>query len=677
MSLSKVLTDVRSILSSDGGLTAAVPANKITLGRRPQRDNMPGITYAVGNVDYDETKQSYAEAISYRVDITIYCDNAGQSVDIHGRLKNALVNATSDTFDIRILDERYFVDVDDNHLSYVSVIFKKHDAGYESLLDKYSKAVGAYSLRRLKTDYDGPAITVRKTVNGVNTSKDIYFDGEGNLDVTALKDFVGSADGRVSKWWDQSGRNNHAVQTTLDDQPYIVNSGVVVMSENRPALELKADAQVLDMTHTDFVPSVDHLDMYVVADTGDDDVFVMFSGTAGGGGGRYSWVAKEDATDETDQYNTSHPYGGFGEPDLFVDGVNMNFVLGTNNRADVYDYISGRHLHVTEGAETNAYWSALLLNGYNSDGSSLSTVGKFQEIIIYNTSNSSNRPALERDMAKYYSLGHPKLLDIEGTSDARACFSTRLMKEEFRNSPCMRVRRDGQSDTHDIYWDEFGNLDVVALEKYANGRAVYVQNWFDQSGGQRDFFQVVHANQPQICDDTGTVLRQNNYPALRFVQGNSASQSKMSSTGLNGVERMDVYVVRNPGDTDYILFHGGDPGSGPFSYVVDDSDITGIQSYWFSQNGGRKIYYNDTEVPIEDNVTTRADLYNAMVFDELALEVNEGCSTATENWEDFRLCGYNGRGIDDSISEIVIYDSDKSAYRTQVQDNINEYYHLY
>ena len=86
---------------------------------------MPGITYAIGNVDYDETKQSYAEAISYRVDITIYCDNASDAVGIHEKVKNALILGSSDNFDIRILDERYFVDVDDNHLAYVSAIFKK------------------------------------------------------------------------------------------------------------------------------------------------------------------------------------------------------------------------------------------------------------------------------------------------------------------------------------------------------------------------------------------------------------------------------------------------------------------------------------------------------------------------------------------------------------------------
>ncbi len=542
-------------------------------------------------------------------------------------------------------------------------------------------AVGAYSLRKVRDDWGGPCIRVRKDDGDANTEDqymDIGFDAYGHLDVVALKNFVGSDDGRVAKWYDQSGRNNHAFQNTLIDQPYIVNAGVVVTSEQRPALEFKSDGQVLDMTHTDYVPSVAHLDMYVVADTGDDTTFLLFSGTAGGSGGRYSWVAKEDATDETDQYNTSHPYAGFGTPDLFVDGVDMNFVFGTNNRADVHDYIGGRHLHVTQEAETNSHWSAFLLNGYNSSGSSLSTVGKFQEIFIFNQDNSANRVALEENITKYYDLGHPTLLDIDGPSSAEACFSLRLMRKNNQNSVCMRVRRDGQSGTTNIYWDEFGNLDVAALEAYANGQAVYVKEWLDQSVNGNHFTQTIEANQPQICDDSGNVFRQNNHPAVKFVQANGSVQSYMDNTTLDGILSMDTYVVRNPTNEDYIMFHGGNQGEGPFSYVVSDQDgQTGIDSNWRRGSATHKIYYNGTDVPIVSGTTDRKDLFDAMVNDELALEVNEGCSTGTSNWQDFRLCGYYGRGLDGFISEIIIFDSDRSAHRTTIQDNINDYYHLY
>lgn len=58
------------------------------------------------------------------------------------------------------------------------------------LLDTYSGAAAAYSLRKLRTAYTGNAITVRRSSD--NTSTNIGFDSNGNLDTTALTTFVGS-----------------------------------------------------------------------------------------------------------------------------------------------------------------------------------------------------------------------------------------------------------------------------------------------------------------------------------------------------------------------------------------------------------------------------------------------------------------------------------------------------
>ena len=58
------------------------------------------------------------------------------------------------------------------------------------LLDTYSGAAAAYSLRKLRTAYSGYAIRVRRSSD--NTSQDIGFDANGNLDTTSLLAFVGS-----------------------------------------------------------------------------------------------------------------------------------------------------------------------------------------------------------------------------------------------------------------------------------------------------------------------------------------------------------------------------------------------------------------------------------------------------------------------------------------------------
>jgi hypothetical protein len=74
------------------------------------------------------------------------------------------------------------------------------------LLDTYSGASAAYSLRKLRTDYTGSAIRVRRSND--NTTLDVGFDASGNLDTTSMLNFVGgqnlylpSEDLSGLNWW--------------------------------------------------------------------------------------------------------------------------------------------------------------------------------------------------------------------------------------------------------------------------------------------------------------------------------------------------------------------------------------------------------------------------------------------------------------------------------------------
>lgn len=124
MSMSTLLQEVRSALTGYSGLTDLIPANKITFARRPQRDQMPGLTVSLGNVDYEPVTQSYAAATTYRVDITVFEGSAQKCTAIHDQVKLALLAADSQNFRIRLFDERYFVDVDNVHQGYVSATWE-------------------------------------------------------------------------------------------------------------------------------------------------------------------------------------------------------------------------------------------------------------------------------------------------------------------------------------------------------------------------------------------------------------------------------------------------------------------------------------------------------------------------------------------------------------------------
>ena len=136
------------------------------------------------------------------------------------------------------------------------------------LLDTYSGAVAAYSLRKLSSDYSGKAIQIRRASDNVEV--DVSFDSSGAVSLdsavtnvteettgsstslvtsaTNLGQFVanasytdadslGSADSAlVQCWYDQSGNSNNATQNTAGSQPQIVSSGAVIVENGKPAV---------------------------------------------------------------------------------------------------------------------------------------------------------------------------------------------------------------------------------------------------------------------------------------------------------------------------------------------------------------------------------------------------------------------------------------------------------
>ena len=69
------------------------------------------------------------------------------------------------------------------------------------LLDQYSGAAAAYSLRKLSNSYTGFAIKVQDNVGGA--TQDIGFNADGELDTVALLAYAGSNDVFVETWYDQ------------------------------------------------------------------------------------------------------------------------------------------------------------------------------------------------------------------------------------------------------------------------------------------------------------------------------------------------------------------------------------------------------------------------------------------------------------------------------------------
>lgn len=111
----------------------------------------------------------------------------------------------------------------------------------------------AYSVRKLRRNYTGFAMRVRRTGGGGgsgNPQGDVAFDANGVVsgssiitittagggyaigDEVQFSTFYNSRNVWVTTWYDQSGNNRHVSQSTTSQQPRIVNSGTLETSNS-------------------------------------------------------------------------------------------------------------------------------------------------------------------------------------------------------------------------------------------------------------------------------------------------------------------------------------------------------------------------------------------------------------------------------------------------------------
>lgn len=92
----------------------------------------------------------------------------------------------------------------------------------------------AVSVRRLRGDYTGPCMRIRR--NSDQAHLDIGFDSNGDLDTVAIETFCAGTLGTVQTWYDQSGSRNHLSQGDTSYQPAIYDNGAVITRNGKPAV---------------------------------------------------------------------------------------------------------------------------------------------------------------------------------------------------------------------------------------------------------------------------------------------------------------------------------------------------------------------------------------------------------------------------------------------------------
>ena len=246
------------------------------------------------------------------------------------------------------------------------------------LLDTYTGAAAAYSLRKLRTAYTGDAVEV---YNG-SSYADIGFNVFGELDTVALAAHCGSNDGFVSKWYDQAGSND-AVQTTTANMPKIYDGTTGVITENgKPVILSETGGQFLKKTGF----SATTIEAFVTAKV--SSVF-NYSAAISGSNAQYILIAQENST-------TTILNQGSGTVVYRLDTASYS----PTNRGDVYaDFEDNQRLLGVSFDATS--WSNLHF-GYT--GNTVLNMFSFQEIILYGSDQSANRTGIETNINTFYNI---------------------------------------------------------------------------------------------------------------------------------------------------------------------------------------------------------------------------------------------------------------------------------
>jgi hypothetical protein len=272
------------------------------------------------------------------------------------------------------------------------------------------------------------------------------------------------------------------------------------------------------------------------------------------------------------------------------------------------------------------------------------------------------------------------LLDLY--PNAAAAYSLRKLRTAYSGS-AIRVRRTDLQES-DIGFTSTGELDTTALLAFTGTGALnngFVKTWYDQSGNGRNATQTTALNQPQIVS-SGSVILENGKPAVQFDAINS---NVLIFNGLvyttNTLFSNVVFSLNSP--SNFAAIASQNSGAIGRSSILSIDDSSPKKSLYFFNNG--TSYSNKSSGTIANLTQTLMTNYSQSNNYFNALNGSSGNNDISG--QAFTPVSANGFGIggqpnnfnffNGKIQELNIWNSDQSAFKTGIEDNINDFYSIY
>jgi hypothetical protein len=252
------------------------------------------------------------------------------------------------------------------------------------LLDSFGSAAGAYSIRRLRLGYTGDCMRVRRSSD--NTEQDIGFTVGGNVNTSALLSFCGSGNGFVTTWYDQSGNSQNAVQASTTAQPQVVSSGSLITDGGKLALQYDGtnDGMMTGISALTVGTSFSVFDVKKSSDT--NGVFFWGNDSA-----RWFYYMQSGSSSTA-----------MSDRVTILSNFKNNVSQTLANRGAWFTAFGDGVRHVS------SFFGAVHTNAWTDFGwcnyTAIETSATIQEIVIYASSQTANRSAINSNINSYFGV---------------------------------------------------------------------------------------------------------------------------------------------------------------------------------------------------------------------------------------------------------------------------------
>ena len=213
-------------------------------------------------------------------------------------------------------------------------------------------------------------------------------------------------------------------------------------------------------------------------------------------------------------------------------------------------------------------------------------------------------------------------------------------------------------------------MDTVALAAHCGSNNGFVSKWYDQSGNTNTAAQTVTGSMPKIYDGGTVTVDGNGALTISYDASNDFMETALT---LN-TEPISVFAVNQTPNGSFIPIVGLGGTSAYLNLEIQNAQDANIRVY--AGNGSTYTAYASST-----GTSTDVMLYSySKVGNALNGYVNGAQEiSATETKSSSGVLGFRvrSRGTVTYISEVVIYQSDESTNRTDIESNINTFYNIY